>query len=63
MLDGKSGETFRKRGSAGRSETAYSNNRSGTKCRWRRWIMLDGRVGKTFKKKKVIVRDARNCLF
>jgi hypothetical protein len=51
MLDGRSGETFGKKGSPRRSETAYSNSRSVNKCGWRMQIMLGGRVGETFRKK------------
>ena len=51
MLGGRSGETLGKEGSAGTSESAYSNNKYVNKCGWRRWIMLDGRVGETFVKK------------
>ena len=47
-IDGRVGETVRGRQSSGTSETAYSNNRSATKCGWR---MLSGRVGETCVKK------------
>ena len=52
MLDGRAGETSRKKGSPGRSETAYSNNRPVNKCGGRRWIILNDRVGETVGKKR-----------
>ena len=36
MLDDRVGETFVKKGSPGRPETAYSHNRYVNRCGWRR---------------------------